>query len=412
MNPAPEILIIADDLTGAADAAGGVAAKELAVLLPLSTIPPGPADCLVFTTDSRDLGSGAAARRIRALVSDLLDSGALENARIVYKKVDSTLRGHPGEELAALMDEAGLARGLIAPAFPAQGRTTVEGRQYVEGVRLDRSSFGREAKASDLKIAFDPVGRDLVPVGLDQIRSSPGLLDSVFTRSSKGLVIGDAETDADLVCLARAGLAADIRLFCGSAGLMSALMEVGTWKSRVAPPVLPALPGRPALIVSGTRHRNAAAQIRFVRERGAFVLSVHGPDESVPAVANPVERACRALGAGEDVVLAGGGSRDDGENSLDVALLLADLTRKIILEVPPGALALTGGDTAGAVCRSCGVSAIQILGEVVPGIPQGRLVGGLCPGLPVVTKAGGFGGSDALELVRRCLRSGTWPGRN
>jgi uncharacterized protein YgbK (DUF1537 family) len=365
----------------------------------------------VFTTDSRDLGSEAAARLIRGLVSELRDSGALENARIVYKKVDSTLRGHPGEELAALMDEAGLKRGLIAPAFPAQGRTTVEGRQFVDGVRLDRSSFGREARTSDLKHAFDPAGRDLVPVGLDQIRASLGRLDSVFSRSLPGLVIGDAETDADLIRLARAALAADIRLFCGSAGLMSALMEVGSWKSRVVLPERPARVGGPVLIVSGTRHQNTAAQIRFVQEHGAFVLSVHGPEESAPAVENPVERACRALAAGEDVVLAGGGSPGERENSLDVALLLADLTRKIILEVPPGALALTGGDTAGAVCRSCGVSAIQILGEVVPGIPQGRLVGGLCPGLPVATKAGGFGGSDALELVRRFLHSGARRGR-
>ena len=41
----------------------------------------------------------------------------------VYKKIDSVLRGHPGPELAAVLDVFG-GRALVAPAFPAQGRTT------------------------------------------------------------------------------------------------------------------------------------------------------------------------------------------------------------------------------------------------------------------------------------------------
>jgi uncharacterized protein YgbK (DUF1537 family) len=63
------------------------------------------------------------------------------------------------------------------------------------------------------------------------------------------------------------------------------------------------------------------------------------------------------------------------------------------------ALVLSGGDTALAVCRARGVQGIRLLREILPGIPLGLLVGGSCNGLPVVTKAGGFGAVDALAAI-------------
>jgi hypothetical protein len=43
-----------------------------------------------------------------------------------------------------------------------------------------------------------------------------------------------------------------------------------------------------------------------------------------------------------------------------------------------------------------GASGIAVLDAVAEGIPTGRLVGGVLDGLPIVTKAGGFGAPDAL----------------
>ncbi len=49
-----------------------------------------------------------------------------------------------------------------------------------------------------------------------------------------------------------------------------------------------------------------------------------------------------------------------------------------------------------AVCRALGAEALSIQHEVQPGVPGGQLVGGRAAGLPVVTKAGGFGDPRAL----------------
>ena len=76
-----------------------------------------------------------------------------------------------------------------------------------------------------------------------------------------------------------------------------------------------------------------------------------------------------------------------------------------IRELRIGGIILTGGDTAAAVTSYLGSSSVDLVGEVSPGIPIGRLVDGPYRGFPVVTKAGGFGGNDALCEAAQALRN-------
>jgi uncharacterized protein YgbK (DUF1537 family) len=61
---------------------------------------------------------------------------------------------------------------------------------------------------------------------------------------------------------------------------------------------------------------------------------------------------------------------------------------------PLGGLVMTGGDTARAVCRHLGATGVELISEVEPGVPLGRLVGRTQ--LLAVTKAGAFGSEQAL----------------
>ena len=81
-----------------------------------------------------------------------------------------------------------------------------------------------------------------------------------------------------------------------------------------------------------------------------------------------------------------------------VARALGEAARSILLEGSVAGVILCGGDTAAAVCRHLGVWGIRIDGESEAYVPRGRLLGGECHGLPVVTKAGGFG--DPHSVVR------------
>jgi uncharacterized protein YgbK (DUF1537 family) len=69
-----------------------------------------------------------------------------------------------------------------------------------------------------------------------------------------------------------------------------------------------------------------------------------------------------------------------------------------------GRLVLTGGDIASATCAALDVPALYLRGEIEPGVVWAVLLGGLLPGLRVVTKAGGFGSDNALvDAIRHQL---------
>jgi uncharacterized protein YgbK (DUF1537 family) len=80
----------------------------------------------------------------------------------------------------------------------------------------------------------------------------------------------------------------------------------------------------------------------------------------------------------------------------EIAKALAALATDPRIRDRYDAIILTGGDVAGAVTDRLDAEAIWLGGEVLPAIPWGTLEGGLRPGLPVITKAGSFGGDSAI----------------
>jgi uncharacterized protein YgbK (DUF1537 family) len=67
-------------------------------------------------------------------------------------------------------------------------------------------------------------------------------------------------------------------------------------------------------------------------------------------------------------------------------------------------LVATGGDTAIAVLRASGCAALEVMGDLMPGIPYARLS---LDGRPLwlITKAGGFGDSETFVAVAHRLRA-------
>src|SRR5215204_1600834 len=100
----PQLVIVADDLTGAADTSACFAIAGLATVIRLTGTTMPEADVLAISTASRDLDSAAAAHAVRSALAGI--SGGQGNAepRWVYKKIDSALRGHPRDELLAAME--------------------------------------------------------------------------------------------------------------------------------------------------------------------------------------------------------------------------------------------------------------------------------------------------------------------
>jgi uncharacterized protein YgbK (DUF1537 family) len=382
------IAVIADDLTGAADT--GVqfvhAGYRTAVFFRATEVFEDDLDAVSFDTDSRAIPAGFAAKRV-------LDAAHVaRGARIVYKKLDSTLRGNVAAELAAAMDGARQDRVIVAPAFPAAGRTTVGGSQHVRGVPVDETEMAndpgnpvREAHVPGLLAgAFLSVGA----LGVEDL-ADPELVRRALEDYE--CVVADAECDADLEALVRAVPDPASVLWAGSAGLALALGSVypGPYAGTAG---VQRAPVSPVLVVVGSLSGVAREQVRrLVGEYGNVDIPV-GVGEA-DAVQEAVESAREALTGGACAVVRSPEERSAaGESVLgSLAEVAALLSEEGLFE----GMVLTGGATAVGVARRLGASGIRLEGEVEAGIPMGALIGPRP--YPVVTKAGGFGGPDTLQ---------------
>ena len=101
------------------------------------------------------------------------------------------------------------------------------------------------------------------------------------------------------------------------------------------------------------------------------------------------------------ILLATAGESGSEGDAEQVARMLASSTVRVLRNRPVEALVATGGDTAVAILEGLGRRALQVMGDLLPGIPYCRFdLDGRR--LWLVTKAGGFGTPDTLiEIVRR-----------
>lgn len=406
-------LIIADDLTGAADSAIAFAKRRLPARVSWGVPRPEErADALVlaFDADTRQLPAAAAARRHREVLDRLFD------ARMhVFKKIDSTLRGHPAEEVGALLDVLAAhvprLRVVFTPAFPAGGRVTRGGRVFVHGTPLERTEFwdpGRSAEHADLGVMFESAGLRSRHVGLDAVRGDASRLRALVDdgRGGAAICVCDAESEDDLDRIIAASPADDGPiLFAGSAGFAHALARRVSRDGgpRVAPIAhTPSMRG--ALLVIGSQAQaSRVALFPLARIPGVRRVSVDASRlvGSGADTALPLDELARDLAAGVDVVIdiipPTNASAPKSREVVDA------LARQVApLSAHASALMATGGDTAAALLARCGARGIQLADELEPGTSLGLTLGERS--LPLVTKSGGFGDEGSLRRIVERLR--------
>jgi uncharacterized protein YgbK (DUF1537 family) len=363
------VRIWADDLTGALDTAAQFtgALGSLPVLLRQASFPGSAA----WDSSSRDAPWEAARAGIAAAIA------FLGQADLPYLKVDSLLRGHSLRDLAAIFLEGGYRACILAPAFPDQGRVTRL------GIQLWREPSG----------GWLPAGPPL-PDTLRQWGVAARLAPSPEQIDGAGIIVCDAASRQEIAEVARRGRALAAAgggrlLWCGSAGLAGALAG--------RPPVLRRPTGAPLLLIAGSDHVQSRAQRRaFVAARTAPVITAAAaapPDP--PALADALARHGAALLC----------FRPPGGSDAPAAMrfIRAQLAGWLPPLAPPGVLVVSGGETLRAVSETLGTDSLVVCGELQPGFPVARFVGGAWSGVPVVSKSGAFGGAQSLNDLARTL---------
>lgn len=387
--------IIADDLTGACDAVAPFAARRFRTVVewPRSSEGEFPADVLSICTGSRaDIPLVAAEKAGRAGLA-LVRLGV----RRLYQKMDSTLKGNFGSELLAIMQACGFSSVLVAPAFPHMGRRIIDGRLEL--------ALPEECGETSLLASLERnCGEVPVLVSLKEVRKGPVHLAGRIqaSRDTRRLFVADAEDTHDLDTLAATiELLVNTTLPVGSGGLaasisrrMAAANEPQKFGRNEPPPPLDRpvdrIPQRSIAIFVGTTNERSRQQLNAVKGHHA----IH--EFEVGSIAVPQLR--EELRSRHHFVVR---FQPHGVRPGLLEAIVGECAASGL-----GALVLIGGDTALAVCEQSAARAIEITGELQPGVPIGRLSGGRFDGVTVVTKAGGFGDpTSLLDVVKQLAAS-------
>jgi len=432
MDMVQRCLLIADDLTGGADAGAQFAKRGFSTLL--ISIKDSPRidfskyndrDVLVVNTDSR----GLTPEKAFSLVSNLLKGYDKEIFPIVYKKIDSTLRGNIGYEIDAILKETSGSLCFMAPSYPEQNRTLVGGILIVGEKPLALTEVARNTaspiqESHVYKILQNQSQNKVGWIGLTHVASSHERLrktvDEERKRGNK-IIIFDAVSRDDLKNIVEAAFYIErIPLFVGSAGLAEEVAK------KITPPKTKASQKiksfKHILIVSGTASSVTHQQLKQVEERNipSFQLTpslILGDDakaekerkELSRKIATSLSQRINILKTPSEMLH----SEDSNESPIhlkitktlaSVALLALEASK---IKPTDLALILTGGETAQHVINGLETEGIEIEGELLEGIVRGHLIGGNWDGLTVVTKAGAFGKEDALEKIVRMIETGS-----
>lgn len=406
------VSIIADDLTGACDSGVEFLSCAPSVLVRVSPDSPEPAagtrDIVVHNTQSRRLSPEDAYGRVFRAASRAVSSGSA----VIFKKVDSALRGNFGREIAALMDAANESVAFIMPAIPDAGRRTIGGVQQIDGVPIAETFYAKDpeyavCESSVLHRAEADSGRKSGLIPLEDVRTGIAVESArKLQQSGCQIVVVDAETHDDLH-RAVAALAGQpqYKLFVGCQGLAKALAAQFEDTDDDQADVKP-LPG-PMLCVWGTLHPQSRRQLQAAAGSGVIVRLEVNADEMAEE-----KRAERSL---KRLVESCSGSLKKGKHAAlclrcqshqfapelwEPALrFLSEFSRRVIEMAPVSTLSLTGGETAYSVCQALGVHTLKLHARIAPLVVASKVVGGPCDGMFIVTKGGSIGPDDLLRTM-------------
>ncbi|MFC1537973.1 four-carbon acid sugar kinase family protein [Candidatus Latescibacterota bacterium] len=423
------LAIIADDFTGSNDTGVQFSKKGFKTGLIMDISGNEKAlydfDILAIDTESRADSKDTASEKVFRLASTLKETGI----PYLYKKLDSTMRGNIGAELEAALRGFDSKAVIAVPAYPSNGRVTKDGICFVHGVKLAETEFALnqvntvtssyipEIICTQTSLKTKTLGLDIVRGGKDTIVRA---LRSLIAGGTE-IVIADALNDNDLTATASALPELEMNvIYSGSSAFAEHIADsLGT--SADIPK------SKPILVVAGSVTEATRAQIEYALEKDYLLpveidisLVLNGNEDA--EISRIVETFSKPGAISKHILIWSARNSEDvrrafelgkrnglgtAETEKHIAAFLGKLTKEIYGILGFHGLILTGGDTAFGVASSLKATGTVIKEEVLPGIPKCYFTGTVFGDIPVITKAGGFGGKGAvarmIEFLERTM---------
>jgi uncharacterized protein YgbK (DUF1537 family) len=417
-------VIIADDNTGASDAAGMLTERGMSACLALD----GKYDMRIFSrfdavvlgTRSRSV-SPEKAYRITAQALKKIAPMKLRLIQIKYcSTFDSTPSGNIGPSLDAAIDSAGARSIIVCPALPVNQRITVMGYHFVNGTLLSESPMRHHplnpmSDSNLVRWLSLQTKRKVSLANISEVRKGAASLRSYFQgleNAGVSYIVSDAINERDIRIIMDAS--SEKRIISGSSGISAEIprtlathgknLSFRDRIKRLAPRMA---------VVSGSMSPTTRIQNENAVKAGFSGFPVDAArmlarkfDE-----AGLVKKALSSISVGKDVIVytsaadagevekaAAGLGLDPVQGGILIGKGLARIAEKLVRSGMIGRFVVSGGETSGIICERLAYSFLEVGLPIAPGVPYCFPIGG--NDIMLVLKSGNFGGLDLYEKVK------------
>ena len=343
------IIAIADDITGAAEIAGVALRHGRSVTFSVNSISTDThTDVNIVATDTRSVAPSEADDTCRHLCRTAM---GLSPQPLLFKKVDSVLRGNVSEELSAILHVTPYNRVLLLPQNPTRGRTISGGIYYINNVELCKTAF-----------ADDP-----------EFPARTSVVGQLLSSCPSVVSIADATTVGE-ICHLVAQAPGDT-LVAGGADTFSAflLAHPSPSAAHAEAPYTPNLSTEnltvPLLAIQGSTQSHSLIATPFFRHIGGRDITM--PDDVFHG-SSPRPWLCRLKEEWRNtpaLALRIGTHEAMGAHyAIRLRQLMALATADLVGEKQPSSLIFEGGATAFAALSALGWEQFDAEGELAPGV--------------------------------------------
>lgn len=404
---------VADDFTGASDAASFLQKGGMSVLLSNGVpkadfVLPEEIQAVVIALKSRTQKTEEAVADSMTALRWLKDAGASHFFLKYCSTFDSTPKGNIGPIADAAMEFLEVPYTILCPALPVNGRTVYHGDLYVNGVPLQESPM----KNHPLTPMWDcSIARLMEPQS--RYQSAEIWEDALFDEMAAARVISEMETQGKPFYLIPdyrdekdgeqiVKLFGSLRLLTGGSGILEPLAKMLSASCKCEEPIDTHTEG-PAILLAGSCSKATLSQIAYYQAQGgaSYRIDPIALFEGKETAEQIWKFICSY--AGETVLLY---SSDTADNVKKVQALgkekIAALLEETTAQIAERAVAhgfrrviVAGGETSGAVTERLGFSVYRIGASVAPGVPVMEPVENR--NIRLVLKSGNFGAEDFFE---------------
>lgn len=425
-----EVIIIADDLTGA----NANCALMKSIGLRSASITgndfkkfTNDIDVLAFTTDSRAMTSKQAYKRVYDKVSNLN-----EDEVILYsKRIDSTLRGNLGSELKAFQEALNDKRiAICVSSFPDSKRIVVNDFMYVEGRPLMNTDAGKDSKISAVSnLVTENFKKDydgsILHIGIEEIeKGKDNIKNIILENREKDLLVFDAISNEQIEMIAKASIDSSLDFISVDPGpFTKEVTKLLYNKNHIS---------TKALAIIGSVTNVTIDQMKeLYKHTDAYRLEVDplkliDINLAIDEIDRSAKIAEEKLKEHKLIVITTTPESIDGRLDLksiskqknmsidDLSLMisrgLAKIGRLIVTKDKSiSGIFSSGGDVTIAVTEELGSQGIEIREEIEPLVAYGRLIGGNVDGLKIVSKGGMVGSKKVMvKCIERLLNKGEY----